>query len=125
MRTLSKGYKVPESSDLGADIFTALEENIERLNEHSHDGANSEALSSASLQGSFTTITSASFVESEPGLFTARVTIPAGFNVDTCNVSFRDPTTKERVFLEFSKFSGTQIDVHTNFAEDYEVLVTT
>ena len=45
MITLSNGYQLPEDGDRGNVFWDGLEGNIQRLNDHKHDGADSEKLS--------------------------------------------------------------------------------
>lgn len=44
MLTLSYGYKKPENGDTGDAIFPAMAENIQRLNDHTHNGINSSLI---------------------------------------------------------------------------------
>ena len=48
--TLSNGYIKPEDGDTGAVWFDALEDNIQRVNDHNHDGSNSEIVQQGSRQ---------------------------------------------------------------------------
>ena len=41
MIVLSNGYKLPETGDFGDVWFPALEDNIQRINTHNHDGTDS------------------------------------------------------------------------------------
>ena len=47
MLTLSHGYEKPETGDKGSVFFPALEDNIQKLNDHNHNGLNSELLTAA------------------------------------------------------------------------------
>lgn len=45
MITLSYGYEKPQNGDTGDVFFPALERDIQRLNDHTHDGVNSPFIS--------------------------------------------------------------------------------
>lgn len=121
MIVLSKGYKLPETGEFGDVWFPALEDNIERVNLHNHDGVNSEKISGISLIASSATILAAAF--SLVGIeYRATVTVPSGGQVDNYKLTFRDPTTKETIYLKTEKLSANQYYVFTNIVQDFEVL---
>ena len=113
MIVLSNGYQLPEDGDLGDVWFDAIEANIQRLNDHSHNGVDSEKLSSSSIEAVSTTIDSGDFnlVGSE---YEYTLSLPALILVDTSNITFRDATTREPIHLRFEIFSVSQIIVYTN-----------
>jgi hypothetical protein len=113
MLTLSYGYKKPQAGDKGTPLFQALEENIQRVNDHNHDGVNSPALTAQSLQGIPQSILAANWVAFGPtGHYRQLVTMFAGFNFDTCYTSFRK-TTGEMIYPTVERFSATQFYVYT------------
>lgn len=118
---LSNGYKLPETGDFGNIWFTALEDNITRVNSHNHDGVNSEKISSVNITATTATIASGSFAASG-NRFVASATVPSGQTIDTTQISFRDPTTKESIYLEIEKTSSTQYNVYTHIVQDFEVV---
>jgi len=113
MIVLSNGYQLPEDGDLGDVWFDALESNIQRLNDHSHNGVDSEKLSTSSIEALSVTIDSGDFtlVGTE---YETLVAMPSLVQVDTSNISFRDATTREPVYVRFEFFSVTQIKVFSN-----------
>jgi hypothetical protein len=124
MVILSNGYKLPETGDFGDVWFPALEDNITRVNSHNHDGNNSEKLSSTNVASFVQTILSGDFVPSGDEFVAAGVTLAGGaVDVDNTTVQFRDPTTKEPIYLKYEKATQTQIDVYTSFVQDFEVLI--
>lgn len=113
MITLSYGYKLPEDGDKGNTLFTALEDNIERLNDHNHDGANSPPLTATSIVGVAQNISSGSWVANGPtGFYRQLVTLPAGFSFDLVHISMRD-SSGNYVYAEIEKVSATQYYVYT------------
>lgn len=115
MITLSNGYKLPEDGDLGDIWFDALEDNIQRLNDHSHNGVDSEKLDSSSIEALSSAINSGDFTLVS-GEYTYRLTLPSPMQVDTTNITFRDATTRDPISLKFEIFSITQIDIYSNTA---------
>jgi len=121
MQTLSYGYKKPQNGDKGQPLFTALEENIQRVNDHSHNGINSPALTAQSIQGIQDTILAASWAAFGPiGHYRQLVTIIAGFNYDTVFMSFRT-TAGEYITPTIERFSATQYYVYTTNPIDFKV----
>ena len=113
MLTLSFGYKKPETGDKGTPLFDALELDIQKLNDHSHDGVNSTPLTAQSIQGIQDTILSANWVAFGPtGHYRQLVTMIAGFSFDTMFMSFRLPSG-DYITPTVEKFSATQFYVYT------------
>ena len=124
MVILTNGYKLPETGDFGDVWFPALEDNIQRLNDHKHDGNDSETLDSTALESVVQTVLSGAFVPSGSEFVAAGVTLAGGaVDVDKKHVVFRDPTTKEQILLRYEKATQTQIDIFTSFVQEIEVLV--
>lgn len=111
--TLSNGYKLPQDGDLGDTWFDDLEDNIQRVNDHSHNGIDSEKLDSSALEALSATIGSGDFTLVS-GEYTYQLTLPSAMQVDTTNITFRDATTREPVYIRFERFSITQINVFAN-----------
>lgn len=122
MIILSKGYKKPESGDFGDEWFPAIEDNIDRVNSHNHDGINSETLVSQNISASFQTILVGAFVDQGNGYWKATVATPGGLPVDNFAIKFRDPTLKEAMHPRFEKVTATSIDVYINTPQTIEVL---
>ena len=113
MLTLSYGYKKPQTGDKGAPLFTALEQNIQRVNDHTHNGVDSSPLTAQSLQGIQATILAAAWVAFGPtGHYRQLVTVVAGFNFNTMYSSFRT-VTGEMIYPTVERFSATQYYVYT------------
>lgn len=91
MLTLNYGYKLPETGDRGSIFWPALEFDIQRLNDHNHDGANSQKLVASSVQGIADTISSAGWVAvaGQPGTYSQDVTMPPNTLFDDYGFDFR------------------------------------
>lgn len=121
MIILSKGYKKPETGDFGDVWFPALEDNIDLMNSHTHNGVDGEKISVINLLASTLTVTAASFADQGDGYWRATVTVPSGGLVDNYVVAVKDPTTKEPVQLRMEKLSSTQFYLYTNVVQNFEV----
>jgi hypothetical protein len=121
MQILSKGWKNPDTGDFGDVWFQALNDNIVQCNSHSHNGIDSEKISSVSFVSTVTTALAASFAAAPTSGFRSLVTIPSGALLDTMAVTVKDPTTKDQVFLKVEKYSPTQFYIYTNIIQDFEV----
>lgn len=120
MQTLSKGWKLPETGDFGDVWFPALEDNINQLNTHDHDGVDSEKIIVTNLTKVSATVLGASFVDQGNGYFRALVTMPGGLSYDNFIVTVKDPTTKEIIYLKQEKVSSTTYYLYTNTQQDFE-----
>lgn len=123
MQTLSNGFKLPDSGDQGPVVFPALEGNIQQLNDHTHNGTNSEKLSGTSIEPTAATILLANWVQiGTTGRFKQTVTVPANITVDTATMQFRLPTG-HMIFPTVEKVTATTYDVYTiDSSVDFTVL---
>lgn len=113
MLTLSYGLKKPQAGDQGTALFTALEGDIQQLNDHDHNGTNSAPLPAQSVLGVQQTIASGSWVANGPtGHYRQLVTVPAGFDFDKVHISMRT-STGIYVYPTIEKVSTTQYYVYT------------
>ena len=120
MVVLSNGYKLPEDGDFGDVWFPAIEDNIQRLNDHDHDGLNSNKLESKNIAATNVTVASGSFSAFGNG-FRATVNMPTGLSFDDCIIVAKDPTTKDQIYLGVEKITISQYYLYTNFVQDFEV----
>jgi hypothetical protein len=120
MIVLTNGYKLPETGDFGDVWFPALEDNIQRVNDHNHDGTNSEKLDSKNISATNQTVLAGDFSASG-NAFRATVNMPSGLSFDDCVVLAKDPTTKDQVYLKVEKITVSQFYLYTNFVQDFEV----
>ena len=120
MQVLSFGYKLPETGDFGDVWFPALEDNITRVNSHTHDGSNSSRITSQGIAAVTQTVLSGAFslVGSK---YEATVTATGVANIDEYAIHVKDPTTKDPIYLEVEKISTTQYKLFTNTVQDFEV----
>lgn len=121
MQTLSYGYKLPQSGDKGAPLWTALEANITRLNGHTHNGTDSARLPVQNFDTTSQAISSASWSNAglPTGHYKQTVTIPAGFTFDAFLISFRDEDG-DIIYPEVVRLSNTTYEIYTiDNTQDY------
>lgn len=91
MQTLSYGYKLPENADHGSVFFPAAAFDIQRLNDHTHNGTNSALLTAAASSAASQVILAASWVEVGSGDSNYRqlVTMPANITFEAHSITAR------------------------------------
>lgn len=89
MITLSFGFKKPEINDKGDVVFPALEDNIQQLNDHTHNGTDSAKLTAASIDPLTTALSNANWVAATNDLFRQLVTLPASLSFDLVVIQCR------------------------------------
>lgn len=113
MQTLTYGFKLPEINDSGDALWTALEDNITRVDGHNHDGVDSPLLTAQSITGVTQTIASGSWSASgATGHYRQQITVPSGFDFDTVQIGFRT-SAGAVIFPTVEKVSDTQYYVYT------------
>lgn len=114
MLTLTYGYKKPETNDKGPIVFPALEQNIQQLNDHNHDGANSRKLTSASIDSIPQIILAANWVSLGGGNYHQQVPLLPGYDYDLVTLSFREPVTGAYLYPSILKVSASVADIFSN-----------
>ncbi len=114
MLTLSFGFKKPENGDLGSIVFPALEDNIQQLNDHSHDGVDSTKIVSGSLDPTQVSIAAGSWVLVGNGLYKQTITLPGTLTYDKTSFTVKLSGTGHLVHPTIEKVSATQYDIYTN-----------
>jgi hypothetical protein len=113
MLTLSKGFKKPQNQDPGSVVFPAMEDNIQQLNDHTHDGVDSEKLDATSVDSVVSNILSANWSTISNGHYSQVVTMPAGLLFDTTSMEFRT-TAGVIIFPSVAKASSTTYTIYVN-----------
>jgi hypothetical protein len=114
MQTLSYGFKKPQAGDQGSALFTAIEDNFQQLNDHTHNGSNSPQLTSSALSVTTQSIVSGSWVSQGNGTYKQTVAMPGSLQFDTVDISFRHSTLGHPLMLTVEKVSATSYDVYIN-----------
>ena len=112
MLTLSYGFKKPENGDLSDVWFDEISNNMQKLNDHTHNGANSAKISAQGVQA-FTQALPNTNWAAFGNIFSQSVTIPGGELYDNYSISFKN-TAGEMVFLSPVKTSSTAYTIYSN-----------
>lgn len=122
MITTVYGYKVPQSSDKGPIVFPAMELNINRVNDHDHEGANSKPLGPRALLAETVTLLAANWASVGNGMYKQAVTMPALMDFDKVHKEFRLADESE-FYPTIIRLSATQYEVYINDnSQDVKVL---
>ena len=110
MTVLSYGYEKPANPDTGDIFFPAMERNIQRLNDHTHNGLNSAPLASRTVS-----LPSGSWVLAPigGGLYRQVLTFPGTFTYDTADLWFK-LSTGELVYPTVERITSTTVYVYCN-----------
>lgn len=110
MQTLSYGYKLPSNPDTGDQFYPAMEFNIQRLNDHSHNGTDSAPLGTVTQNVLDTDWVAAPI---GGGLYRQLVTIPDPFTYDVCAIFFK-LSSGEYVYPSIERVTNKTYYVYTN-----------
>ena len=113
MQILSNGFKLPEENDKGSVFFPALEDNIQQLNDHTHNGANSNKLALTAIVTQSQTVTAAGWASVATDKYRQQVSMPLNLSYDDVTITFRDSTTGAVLHLSHAKVSSTSFEVFT------------
>lgn len=78
--TLSFGFKLPVTGDKGAPVFNALQDDINQVNTHDHDGVDSDRIDTFDLRRGSVSVTNSGWSASGQ-LYRKLVTFASGFSV--------------------------------------------
>ena len=111
--TLSKGYKLPSTGERA--FFDELEDNIELMNSHSHNGTDGELIQVKYLQKSTATILAADWTATtgQSGTYEQTVNLPSGYLMDSTEIKFMDGSGHP-LFLSVEKVDSTSYKVFIN-----------
>lgn len=119
MLTLSYGYYKPQTGDKGSTWFPRIEDNFQRLNDHTHDGLNSALIPSSSITKTAfkSTILSTGWTTLGGGNVKKTITVPAGvLEVNDYSIYFYITATGFRLLPTVERVSATTYDIYTNSA---------
>ena len=112
--TLSYGYVKPQTGDKGSVFFPALEANIQRENDHNHNGTNSALLTATSTLVVTQAILAASWASQGGGIYRQTVTMPSNINFDTHAIQFRKTSDGGLLYLHAVKVTANTYYLYVN-----------
>jgi hypothetical protein len=115
MQILSYFFKKPETGDKGSVFWPALEEDIQQLNDHTHDGVNSALLSPFAITAITQSLLAANWVATSGGTYRQLVVMPGVATLNSHFVVFKDQTAAtKQLFLETEKVGANTYYVYIN-----------
>jgi len=122
MIVLSYGYRQPQNGDRGSVWFPALNFDIQRLNDHSHDGVDSAFLSSSSIANAKVPLLAVNWVADGTGRYKQQGTVPVNYNMDDFTITVRI-VTGDIVLASIQRDSNILFTVYTlDNTLDYEAV---
>lgn len=112
MLTLSYGFKKMQDGDLSDVWFDEVANNMQLLNDHTHNGTNSSKISAKGVQAFTQSLPNTNWVPSG-SIYSQPVTIPGGELYDNYAILFKT-TAGEAVFLSPVKTSSTTYTIYSN-----------
>lgn len=121
MYTTPYGYRVPEDGDPAKGAlgwYRAIEFDIERLDQHNHDGTNSRLLSPTAIPSVPVSIPTSGWVADGPG-WKQTVAIPAAVpEINDVSVRFysTEPAGElgKNAMLSWKRITGTSVEIYCN-----------
>lgn len=118
MITLSFGYQKPESGDKGSIFFPALESNIQKVNDHNHDGVNSALIDSSNIARFNQTILAANWGATiGNGLYKQTINLPAGTDFDDLIMKFKisvGTDAEHIIYPDIKRLAFNQYEITVN-----------
>ena len=114
MITLSNGVLQPQNGDKGSVFFPALNTDLAYLNDHTHDGTQGAPIVATSIAAATGTVLAANWVAVSGGTYRQLLTVANGKNFSAVDVTFRDSTTFEKLYLGTEAASSTTFYVYIN-----------
>lgn len=115
--TLSYGYIKPQTGDKGSSFFPVLEQNIQQVNDHTHNGTNSAPLTPASVASVAQTLLAANWVLVSGGLYRQLVTMPGSFQFENQFMRFllnTAPYVGHEIYPSLEKVTANTFYVYIN-----------
>ncbi len=110
MQTLSMGVFKPDNGDTGDVFFPDMAANCQWMNDHTHNGTNSQLLASTQQ-----TISAGAWALAPigGGLYVQTVTMPGAYTYDNCSMWFK-LSSNEFVYPSIERASATSYKVYVN-----------
>lgn len=110
----SFGFKKPQNSE--RNFWDALNENTQKINDHTHNGTDSNKLALKDMSRLTSTIAPASWVaiDGQPGHFKADIIFPAGIAYSNNNVNPQFSIADKAVYLSAERKSDIEMTVFIN-----------
>lgn len=113
--TLSKGYKRPDTGDRGSVFFPDLENNINLVNAHKHDGTDGEKVAAKDLVKASDTVLAASWGADLGGsTYTQSISMSGAATFDDAIMKVVDSASGDIIYPTISKTGTNTYDITIN-----------
>jgi hypothetical protein len=119
--TLSYGYKKPENGDKGDVFFPDLEFDIQRLNDHTHNGVNSANIPTTSISSVKQPLPSANWLLESAGKWYQELTLPNDANYSDVFIMVKN-SAGDQMFLDIK--AGTSSKKYKVYSNDNNLTAT-
>lgn len=109
--TLANGRIKPQTGDKGSVWFSAIENNIDLDDAHTHDGINSPQLTASAFTKEFYTVADADFTQQADGFYTAPIDTGILLDPNESVIRFYLNSTGSAIYPEWKRLSGTSVEV--------------
>jgi hypothetical protein len=118
------GVTKPQRGDTGSDFFDWLADLFQKFNDHSHDGANSETISSSSIIAVSDDITAAdSGWSAVTDGWSITKTIPESVLINSVGIVIRDNDSPyDQLYLDVVKTNDTDYTITSTSKKNLKVL---
>jgi hypothetical protein len=114
MITLTYDFEKPETGDKGDVFFPALEDNVQKLNDHTHNGVNSAKITSSSVTTTTQAILAAGWVSQGGGTYRQLVTMSGSLLYNDYFINVKLTSSGHQVFPVIEKVSANTFYVYIN-----------
>jgi hypothetical protein len=113
-QTLTYGMKIPEAGDTSATWMPDIEDNFTQLDGHTHNGIDSPPLTAAAFVVTTVNAPVPSWTLVSNGTYKQTVNMPGALQYDDKNITLRNASTGDMMFLTVKKVSATSFDIYIN-----------
>lgn len=113
--TLTKGYKLPQTGD--RNFWSDLSFDIQRLNDHKHDGVDSVSLTPYNIAKGTNTISSANWVAVGGGTYKQTITMPTNYLFDESiikHVVTSGTHAGKEILATLKKITASSYEIYVN-----------
>lgn len=124
MITLSYGFKKPQTGDKGSVFWPALEQDIQLLNDHTHNGVNSAKITAASISPVKLSLSSADWVSQGGGVYRMDVELANGQLYADCTITIKNASSGDAEIMYMHIEEATDPDHFYIFSNDNTINLT-
>ena len=116
METLTYGFKKPQNGDKGQGLFDDLSYNVQKTNDHTHDGVNSPKVNISSLTKQSQLVLNSNWINPVGGVYSQVISMVGGLQFDTSTITIRETSTGKLMNLLYEKVDVSAFRLYCNDA---------